>query len=266
MTQIHGLHPLKSRVGDFIAGLKTLEKELITKARVSDFILQMQPPAEVWSPYLLWSRELYTRNLIHRDETFEVLALCWLPSQKTPIHSHDGQLGWLTVVQGGLVCINCRFVRPRVKTGTSIPAGNEAHRGRPVEVELLGSVIYEEDGRVAVVDRHQTTHRIEDLEISRYGSVRLNVYSKPIEAWVLFDETSRFCERRRVQHHSANGVILNLTHQRDGWSGGDKWRKLHRTNHTISVKHLQRTNDVWRESGDPAHSASHLKVITLASY
>jgi cysteine dioxygenase len=115
----------------------------------------------------------------------------------------------LTVVQGELRCCNYRFVRPEGNEKRTLPgSGYEEHFRRLVEVERLDGATFEADGRVAVVDRQQTTHRIENLEKSRYGSVSLHVYSKPIDSCVLFDEASRCCERRRLQYYSANGVVL----------------------------------------------------------
>src|SRR5271154_2763589 len=104
------VHPLKLRVADFIAGLQALEKEPITSARVLEYMTHVQPSAVALTPYLLWNRERYARNLLYRDDFFEVMALCWLPHQRTPIHSHNGQLGWVTVLQGELVCRNYRFI------------------------------------------------------------------------------------------------------------------------------------------------------------
>ena len=216
MTQERDLHPLKTRIGDFIAGLKALEKEPITTVRVSEFVAEMLLSADALAPYLLWSQERYTRNLIYRDSWFEELALCWLPGQRTPIHSHNGQLGWLAVVQGELRCCNYRFVRSEGnEKKMPLRSGYKAISGRLVEVERLDSASFEADGSVAVVDRQQTTHQIENLEKSRRGSVSLHVYSKPIDSCVLFDETSRCCERRRLQYYSANGVILENVAQGD---------------------------------------------------
>jgi cysteine dioxygenase len=211
VTQILDVHPLKSRIGDFVAGLKDLERTPITTARVSEFVAQMQPSPDALAPYLLWSDERYARNLIYRDDFFEVLALCWLPGHRTPIHSHDGQLGWVTVVQGELVCRNYRFLRSPVR---HTPVKHEAASGRAVEVELLNSATLEATRAVAVVDRQQTTHQIENHEKSRRGSVSLHVYSKPIDSCVLFDETTRCCARRRLEYYSANGVILKKVPQR----------------------------------------------------
>ena len=172
---------------------------------------QMQLRAQALAPYLLWNRERYARNLVYRDDFFEVLALCWMPGQRTPIHSHNGQLGWVTVVQGELVCRNYRFVRSPAREQTTIPDRYEPGANRTVEVELLNSAVCAADGTVSAVDRRRTTHQIENLEKSRHGSVSLHVYSKPIDSCVLFDERDRCCERRRLHYYSVNGVILETS-------------------------------------------------------
>jgi len=205
-------HPLPSSVGDFIAALRELETSPITTTRVLDLLPQVRPSAEALAPYMLWSSDRYTRNLIYRDQFFEVLALCWLPGQKTAVHTHDGQLGWVTMVQGELDCRDYRFVRPPLEE-TSSPDESQfrpyfSARTRRVEVELLASTICVADGSVAVVDRRQTTHQIANREHSKHGSVSLHIYSKPIDRCVQFDETSRCWERRPLRYHSRNGVVL----------------------------------------------------------
>lgn len=209
MTALLDVHPLESRVGDFIAGLKALEKYPITTARISEFMTQMQPSPKALEPYLLWARDTYARNLIYRDHLFEVLVLCWLPDQRTRIHSHNGQLGWVTMVQGELVCRNYRFVRSRERRRPVVASSYRSSATRRVEVELLASATHQADGSVAVVDRRQqTTHQLENIEKSRHGSVSLHVYSKPIDSCVAFDESRRCWERRQLLYHSVRGVAL----------------------------------------------------------
>ena len=213
MTPTLDAHPLKTRVGDFIDGLKYLEEHPITTARFLDFLAEMPLSAEALAPYTLWNSERYARNLIYRDNFFEVIALCWLPGQRTPIHSHNGQLGWVTVVQGELECRDYRFVRTSTEESlaskkNSASSWNHSAEGRRVHVELMASATCVADGSVAVVDRRRTTHQLANLEQSRYGSVSLHVYSKPIDCCVLFDESSRCCQRRPLRYHSADGVIL----------------------------------------------------------
>src|SRR5438132_13498 len=53
-------------------------------------------------PYLHYAPRRYTRNLIYRDEIFELIALCWEPHSQSPIHNHSGQLCWLSIQRGAL--------------------------------------------------------------------------------------------------------------------------------------------------------------------
>jgi len=218
MIQIYDVHPLRSRVGDLVAGLKALEKEPMTTAKVSDFLAKVPLSPEALIPYSFWNPAHYTRNLIYRDSHFEVMALCWLPDHRTPIHSHNGQLGWMTVVQGELVCRNYRFVRAQAVGEAISIARSEA--GQRVEVELLGSAPCCADGKVTIVDRRQTTHQIENIEASRFGSVTLHVYSKPIDSAVLFDEVHRCCARRRMEYYSANGSVVGRAFVTEQQFGG----------------------------------------------
>jgi cysteine dioxygenase len=213
MIQTKDVHPLQSRVGDLVAGLRSLEQEPITILRVSELLTQMPLSPEALSPYLWWNSEHYTRNLIYRDHYFEVLALCWLPGQRTPIHSHNGQLGWMTAVQGELVCRNYRFVR--AQSPSRELSRTPSKGGRPVEVELLESTTFQAGGSVTMVDRRKTTHRLENVETSPYGTVTLHVYSKPIDSAVLFDEVNRCCARQRMEYYSANGSVLQRTPVRE---------------------------------------------------
>lgn len=61
---------------------------------------------EEWSMYCSpahFSEFKYTRNLVHLDECFSVMVLCWGPGQKTPAHSHGmGRQSWFKVVRGEL--------------------------------------------------------------------------------------------------------------------------------------------------------------------
>jgi cysteine dioxygenase len=197
-------HPLRSSLGDFINGLRDLEREPITTARVLDFLTQMMLRADAVAPYVMWNPESYARNLIYRDSLFEVLALCWLPGQHTAIHSHAGQLGWVTVVQGEIEARNYRFVRSdRIDQS---PAVGKA-QGRPVEVELINAATCVADGSVATVDRRQTTHRMGNLEKSEHGSVSLHIYSKPIDFCAAFNEEERCVDRRRLEYYSENGIL-----------------------------------------------------------
>jgi cysteine dioxygenase len=211
LNQLLDIHPLQTRVGDFIAGLQEIARQQLTSASVSELMTHAKLPLEALTPYLFWDSTRYTRNLIYRDQFFEVLALCWQPGHKTPIHSHNGQLGWITVVQGELACHDYRFVRSDLMKGKRPASSRPASVvSRPVEVELLRTALYAADGAVSAVDRMQTTHQIENLETSRYGTVSLHVYSKPIDCCAVFDGQTRCCERRHLEYYSVDGAPVAM--------------------------------------------------------
>ncbi len=93
-------HPLRTSVADFIHGLRELERDLITKDKIAAYMGATTLRPEALHDYTWWRDSFYTRNLIYRDDLFEVMTICWSPGQKTAIHTHNGQLGWMTVSQG----------------------------------------------------------------------------------------------------------------------------------------------------------------------
>jgi cysteine dioxygenase len=200
-------HPLHTTVGDFVEGLRLIEAEVITKQRVFNFLSQLNLRSEALAPYVHWNEGFYTRNLIYRDELFEVLILCWRPGQKTPVHSHNGQLGWMTTVQGEMAIHEYRYVRCSSPENQNVVGMDCLAGGRNVELQHLRSASSTNDGNVATVDKMQTIHQIENTETAKSGSVTLHVYSKPIDSCVAFDLRTRRCGRRSLHYYSINGVI-----------------------------------------------------------
>ena len=41
--------------------------------------------------YAFFSPRHYTRNLIFKNDVFEMLALCWSPGQQSSVHNHRDQ-------------------------------------------------------------------------------------------------------------------------------------------------------------------------------
>ena len=66
--------------------------------------------AESLSPYLFFSPTTYTRNLVFKNELFEVLALCWEVGQVSRIHDHHDQQYWMAVTTGRLKNQNYRVL------------------------------------------------------------------------------------------------------------------------------------------------------------
>jgi cysteine dioxygenase len=55
---------------------------------------------EAIEPYCFFKDAHYTRNLVARTDTFELLVLCWKAGQVSPIHNHHSQDCWMFIVDG----------------------------------------------------------------------------------------------------------------------------------------------------------------------
>jgi cysteine dioxygenase len=206
MPQSLDTHPLRTSIGDFVEGLRSIEMGAITKANVLEYFSEVNLRPDALVPYVYWNDSFYTRNLIYRDELFEVLALCWLPGQKTPIHSHNGQLGWMLTLQGEVAIHEYRYLRCSSPENRNVVGLDCLAGGHNVELAKLTSVTSTNDGKVATVDKTHTIHQIENVDSARVGSVTLHIYSKPIDSCVAFDLRTHRCGRRTLHYYSVNGV------------------------------------------------------------
>ena len=201
-------HPLRTSVRDLVEGLRALESETITKARIAEFLTASPIQAEALSPYILWRDSAYARNLIYRDDFFEVMVICWGAGQKTPVHTHNGQLGWMSVVQGEILTHHYRYVRCSTPENQNVIGMDCLAGGHGVELERLDTIKCSNDGQILTVDKLQTIHQIENADPARAGCVSLHVYSKPIDSCVAFDLERHLCWRRSLRFYSSQGIIL----------------------------------------------------------
>lgn len=193
-------------VDTLVEKLKLLESSPITTGSVLEVLADLQVEDPSIERYGRWSDERYTRHLIHRDELFEVLLLCWKPGQRTPVHTHNGQLGWATIARGTLEVVNYQWHgcdRPENQNvvGIDCLAG-----GQNVDVRPTGSARAVPGGPVATVTKQQSIHQILCPDDAREPSASLHIYSKPIDSLVGFDLEHRRCARRVLKYDTVRGV------------------------------------------------------------
>lgn len=208
MPKVSDTHPLRTSVRDFIEGLRSLESDLITKGRVAQFVADAHLQVEALAPYIFWRENSYTRNLIYQDGLFEVMAISWRSGQKTPVHTHNGQLGWMTVVQGEILTHHYRYLRCSAPENQNAVGMDCLAGAGHVELERLDTVRCANDGRIVTVDKLQTIHQIENADQAGAGCVSLHVYSKPFDSCVAFDMEKHLCWRRPLKFYSSEGVVL----------------------------------------------------------
>ncbi len=89
-------------VEHLIAGLKEIPDANFTCDDVYQFLSDNPVEVDSITRYFFWSPSFYTRNLIYRDDRFEMLAICWEKGQASTVHDHAGQKCWMTVPVGRL--------------------------------------------------------------------------------------------------------------------------------------------------------------------
>jgi predicted metal-dependent enzyme (double-stranded beta helix superfamily) len=164
---------------DLLAG-KNFPSEELTELFKQHFFDQ-----EILEPYVFFSQERYTRNLLHKMPEYELLLLCWSPQQKSPIHGHEGEKCWMRVEVGELYFSNY-----------SLKKSSSEHL-----LELDSTVI----GSRGFVDGPAVIHRVENL--TQAPAISLHLYARPFAQCDIFDKENRIKERIDLQYDSMYGKL-----------------------------------------------------------
>jgi cysteine dioxygenase len=145
------------------------------------------------APYLHFAPRRYTRNLIYRDEVFELLALCWEPHTESPIHNHSGQLCWLSIQRGAL----------RLENFLSLDGPGP---GANIRLVPHGGVDRAPEGVLDLQQGDNGIHRVSNPFDER--AVSLHVYSRPYDTCLAYDPAARISREIRLHYHSVGGKLV----------------------------------------------------------
>ena len=134
------------------------------------------------------------------------MAVCWSPGQRTVIHTHNGQLGWMSVESGALAVINYKWLGCNASDNQNV-VGMDCLAGA-TELDLDRREVQEcfPDGPVNTVDKVQTIHQV--VVQGTEPVISLHVYSRPIESCVAFDLEKHTCYRRELSFYSKYGQVV----------------------------------------------------------
>ena len=158
-------------------------------ARVARILGEYAERHDDWRRYAIFDPTCYTRNLVGRNEHFEMLILCWSPGQQSPIHNHAGQNCWMSVMEGE---IEETLFTPSVEVG----------EGPLVQGK---SRVYTR-GRVGFINDDVALHRVRPVPGMR--GISLHLYSKPIDECQVYDETTGRIVMSRLVYHSVDGETI----------------------------------------------------------
>lgn len=184
----------------FVEGIKRLSEGLITKQKIYDYLVAYEIRSEELERYKQWLPDRHTRNKIFRNDMIEVMLICWPIGAVTPLHTHNGQLGWMVMHEGKLLVenyrkINCNRPENQQVVGIDCLAG-----ATQIEMEHLENELAIPAGPLNTVDKTQTIHRIRNLSEWNERAVSMHVYSRPIDSCVVFDMEAQRCYRRDLKY------------------------------------------------------------------
>lgn len=152
-------------------------------------------PIEVDSiqKYLFWSPDFYTRNLIYKDERFEMMAICWEPGHVSRIHNHCEQRCWMTVPIGRLKGQNFAVEDIDEATGYCKLKETDAF-------ELAECL-------TAKVELEQPIHQILNLPEYDDRAVSIHIYSKPYDHCISYCRDTDTYKDVKLFYTSVDGKL-----------------------------------------------------------
>jgi cysteine dioxygenase len=192
--------PAPIPVEKFVDGLRVMAAGVITKQKMYDYLVAYEIQSKDLEQYKLWLPDRHTRNKIFRNDMLECMLICWPVGAITPLHTHNGQLGWMTMIEGKLLVENHRKIdcnRPENQQVVGMDCLAGATR---IEMKQLGTELCVPGGPLNTVDKKQTIHRIKNLPEWNERAVSLHVYSRPIDSCVVFDIEAQRCFRRDLKY------------------------------------------------------------------
>lgn len=156
-----------------IDGLLAISDKDFSCDNVYQFLADNPVAVDSITKYFYWSQDFYTRNLIYKDDRFEMMAVCWERGQESRIHNHCDQKCWMTVPVGKLEGQNFAVEEINESQGYC----------KLVETNKFSL----SDCLAAKVDLEEPIHQVLNLPEFNQRAVSLHIYSKP------FDHCLSYC-------------------------------------------------------------------------
>jgi cysteine dioxygenase len=161
--------------------------------QVTDYLNATRIQSESLVPYTHFRDAHYSRNLIFKNELFEMLLLCWGVGHRSWIHNHRGQHCWMAVVQGTL------SVRNYKRLGCD-------QQLRTTQLEPL-SEAFISPGGLAKVDPDEPVHVVWNPAELNQPAMSIHIYSQPFDTCVVYDDEQGFCRDITLFYTSEYGVV-----------------------------------------------------------
>jgi cysteine dioxygenase len=182
-------------ITSFATGLSEIPEEQFTDSAVLAYMRANPVSVETLHPYLYFSEEHYTRNLILHTPLFDLIAICWEIGQISRIHNHTNQRCWMGIAHGKVQVQNFRLV-------CQDPATQFC--------ELAATDRYVIDaGNPAEVDSGEPIHLVVNPPAFASRAVTLHIYSRPFDECEVYDLKSKRYETVSLSNTSEHGRLTS---------------------------------------------------------
>ena len=143
--------------------------------------------------YIHWSPKFYTRNLIYKDDRFEMMAVCWEKGQVSRIHNHSEQRCWMTVPVGRLKGQNFAVDAIDEKSGFC---------------KLRETDSFElSDCLTAKVELEEPIHQVLNLSEFDERAISIHIYSKPFNRCLSYCRDTDTYKEVELYYTSVDGKL-----------------------------------------------------------
>ncbi|HRH41426.1 MAG TPA: cysteine dioxygenase family protein [Pyrinomonadaceae bacterium] len=163
---------MKISIEKLIHGLCEIPEKDFTCDNVYHFLGNHPVDIDSISPFFFWSDKFYTRNLIYKDDRFEMMAICWDKGQVSRVHNHADQKCWMMVVDGKL--------RGQNFAVENIDEAKNFCKLKETDVFDLSDCL------AAKVELEEPIHQILNLPEFNERAVSVHIYSKPFDSCLTY--------------------------------------------------------------------------------
>jgi cysteine dioxygenase len=180
-------------IHNLVSELRRCAASSFTQIAEIEGLLRQNPVApETLTPFLMWDRQHYTRNLIDKTPLYELLAICWEVGQGSSIHNHKDQNCWMAVPIGRLLVQNYRVLQQDLEAGACNIEPSDTLEMNPANP--LG------------VNPEEPVHRVYNPPEFASRAVSLHVYSRPFDSCVVYSAEQRKCGEIKLTYNSEYGT------------------------------------------------------------
>ena len=181
-------------IDEFVRDISAIPENEFSLEKVLAFLRANPVDVATLSPYLYFSPEHYTRNLIHKTPLFELIAVCWDKGQKSVIHNHRDQKCWMAIPYGRLMVHNFTLIQKDASKRFC---------------DLKSSTQFElSPDSPGEVDPEEPIHQVLNLPSYDCRAVSLHVYSKPFDTCEVYDLKNKCYEDVQLVNTSEYGTLI----------------------------------------------------------